>query len=549
MRIGTRITLITTALVMTALVLYGYVSVRIRRAELRADLERQSQSVAMVLQVSLEAALREGLFEDVRRLVRRIEQAERPIGIAYVEFEDDGDDADDEDAAAAPPTDGDNASAPADEGAIASPSAPDTAPDPDEEETVYRPPPPDAARDARIRRVRIDGSPYGKHMEEGGRLVYAYTVPLRDEQGRVVAAIDLTRDESDAQAALATTQRNVATTVVILALGLALLVWLTTRRTITHPLARLVEGIDEVSRGDLTRAILRERDDEIGELGERFTRMTANLREARRETERSVEARLSLETRLRQSEKLATIGLLAASIAHEVGTPLGVIGGRARTMEKKAADPQEVAKNAGIIAAQTARITRIIQQLLDFARQKPSVREPVDLALVVRSTLEFLDPQLVAAGVEVRALPFVREGDDEGSEGELDAPCSPVVLADADEAQQVGINLVMNAMQAMPSGGVIELGLCGLLRRKPGLDRAPPGRYVVLSVADQGPGIADEDRERIFEPFYSTKHAGGGTGLGLAVSLGIVKEHDGWIEIDGAPGGGTVFRVFLPAAE
>lgn len=547
MRIGTRITLVTTALVMTALVLYGYASVRIRRAELRADLERQSQSVAMVLQVSLEAALREGLFEDVRRLVWRIEQAERPIGIAYVEL--DGDPTNDT------PGDPNDTTAPAPSRADdASATTPTSQPgDVADDEAIYRPPPPDPDRDARIRRVQIDGNAFGEHVEQAGRLVYAYTVPLRDEQDRVVAAIDLTRDESDAQAALATTQRNVATTVVILALGLALLVWLTTRRTITHPLARLVEGIDEVSRGDLTRAILRERDDEIGELGERFTRMTANLREARRETERSVEARLALEARLRQSEKLAAIGLLAASIAHEVGTPLGVIGGRARTMEKKAADPQEVAKNAGIIAAQTARITRIIQQLLDFARQKPSVREPVDLAAVVRSTLEFLDPQLAAAGVEVRALPFVREGGDEGAAGELDAPSAPVVLADADEAQQVGINLVMNAMQAMPSGGVIELGLCGLLRRKPGLDRAPPGRYVMLSVADQGSGIADEDRERIFEPFYSTKHSGkhvgGGTGLGLAISLGLVKEHDGWIEIDGAPGGGTVFRVFLPAAE
>ena len=107
----------------------------------------------------------------------------------------------------------------------------------------------------------------------------------------------------------------------------------------------------------------------------------------------------------------------------------------------------------------------------------------------------------------------------------------------------------MNAMQAMPRGGVVDVALSATERKKPGLDLAPPGRYVVMEVADEGTGIAAEDRERIFEPFYSTKQEDGGTGLGLAVSLGIVKDHDGWIEIYSRPGGGTLFRVFLPASD
>ena len=118
------------------------------------------------------------------------------------------------------------------------------------------------------------------------------------------------------------------------------------------------------------------------------------------------------------------------------------------------------------------------------------------------------------------------------------------------------LNLFINAIQAMPDGGRLEIGTRGLSRRKPGLEEAPPGKYVVLEVADTGIGIPEADRERIFEPFYSTKAPAkdgsrdtGGTGLGLAVSVGIVKDHDGWIEIDSRPGGGTVFKVFLPAHE
>src|SRR5262249_34924213 len=122
-------------------------------------------------------------------------------------------------------------------------------------------------------------------------------------------------------------------------------------------------------------------------------------------------------------------------------------------------------------------------------------------------------------------------------------PEVPVVVGDADQLQQVCLNLCLNAVQAMPGGGQLELSLLGLVRRRPGLDRSPPGAYVMLAVSDTGVGIPEEDKERIFEPFYSTKLTGegerqGGTGLGLSVSAGIVKDHDGWIEIEGRPGPG-----------
>src|SRR5262249_13885578 len=128
-----------------------------------------------------------------------------------------------------------------------------------------------------------------------------------------------------------------------------------------------------------------------------------------------------------------------------------------------------------------------------------------------------------------------------------------IVFGDADQLQQVCLNLCLNAIQAMPDGGELELSTRANMRRRPGLDVAAPGHFIVLEVADTGVGIPEEDRGRIFEPFYTTKTGdgknGSGTGLGLAVSVGIVKDHDGWIEIDNRSGGGTVFRVFLPAVD
>jgi signal transduction histidine kinase len=122
------------------------------------------------------------------------------------------------------------------------------------------------------------------------------------------------------------------------------------------------------------------------------------------------------------------------------------------------------------------------------------------------------------------------------------------VPGDPDQIQQVCLNLVTNAIHAMPAGGTLRIWTEQVTRRKGGLDLAAPAEYAVLAVADTGPGIPAPDRDKIFEPFFTTKDEGQGTGIGLAVSNGIVKDHDGWIEVDSPPGGGAVFRVFLPCA-
>jgi signal transduction histidine kinase len=521
--IATRVTLLTVLLIVMSLGLYGFFSLRARHAELVAGQEQNTRLFASALTVALEGALQDGLFEDVPGLIRRMQAAERTIEIAYLDFLQ-----------------------PQDSAAFggASPAVPA-----------------DATRTERRRRVEITGQPYGEHVEIGGRAVYAYMFPLRGSHHQIVAAIDLIRPDSVVEREWSRAARDVMVTLGSLSLLLILLLGFLVRQEMTRPLLRLVGGIDEVSRGDYTGAILRERNDEVGLLADRFNEMTRSLRQAREEILAGVDAKLQLEQRLRHSDKLATIGQLAAGIAHEVGTPLNVIGGRARVMAKRAEDPQAVQKNAEIIASQAERITKIIQQLLDYARRKSPARAAVDLRRVCSSTLDFLEHQLQTRSVAATLHPFA-VSITSAETGQ--PPQAPVVTGDADQLQQVCLNLCINAIQAMPDGGGrLDLHLEGLVRRKPGLDRARPGAYVMLAVADTGIGIDDVHLGRIFEPFYSTKNADsdlgrseagrtGGSGLGLSVSAGIIKDLDGWIECERRPpgqGGGTIFRVFLPAPE
>jgi len=370
---------------------------------------------------------------------------------------------------------------------------------------------------------------------DGG--TYSYALALRaagptGEEPQVLAMLEISRSDDP----LDTTGVDFARAAVLvglIALVTTVVVGLLASRLVSRPITKLLRGIDDVAKGDLSHVILSERDDEIGQIATRFNEMTFSLRESRGETQRQNEAKLALEQRLGQTEKLATIGQLAAEIAHEVGTPLNVIAGRARSIQKKAHDsPEAVEKNAEIIAEQTARITRIIQRLLDFTRRKVGAagKGEVNLNEIALTTMELLSGQFSSAKVKTRL---------ERAEG------LPRVAGDADRLQQVMINLLLNAAQAMPDGGSLVVETRSVRRTRPGLEAEQA--FVCFSVKDTGGGIPDDIKDKIFDPFYTTKEGRGGTGLGLAVCSGIVKEHDGWIDVEAGEPSGTVFRVYLPA--
>ncbi len=355
----------------------------------------------------------------------------------------------------------------------------------------------------------------------------------RGEDAKVIGMLEISRPD-DVLELTGEDQRRAIMLVLLIVVVSTIVVGALASRFVSRPITKLLRGIDDVAKGDLSHVILSERDDEIGTIATRFNEMTYSLRESRSETSRQNEAKLALEQRLGHTEKLATIGQLAAEIAHEVGTPLNVIAGRARSIQKKSKDSEAVEKNAEIVAEQTARITRIIQRLLDFTRRKVGAPErgAIKIDELVTTTVELLAGQFASAKVKTR----------------IDrADKLPAVAGDADRMQQVLINLLLNAVQAMPDGGALSIETRLVRRTRPGLEGAAEGDFVAVSIADTGPGIPEDIREKIFDPFYTTKEGQGGTGLGLAVCSGIVKEHDGWIDVEDASGGGTVFRVFVPA--
>ncbi|HEY1811579.1 MAG TPA: ATP-binding protein [Kofleriaceae bacterium] len=389
------------------------------------------------------------------------------------------------------------------------------------------------ASDAQLKRldhVLLEVPPfYGGDVENGQ---FYYDVPLHSREQTVLGMLEI-RHAAEELAVTRDDLARAAALVVLIVVVTTLVVGALASRLVSRPITKLLRGIDDVAKGDLSHVLLSERDDEIGQIATRFNDMTFSLRESRGETLRQNEAKLALEQRLGQTEKLATIGQLAAEIAHEVGTPLNVIAGRARSIQKKAKDPDAVEKNAQIVAEQTARITRIIQRLLDFTRRKVGAAGKVDVNLneLSLTTMELLAGQFSSAKVRTRL---------ERAEG------LPRVAGDSDRLQQVMINLLLNAVQAMPDGGTLAVETHVVRRTRPGLEGGVEQAFVAFSVTDTGVGIPDDVRDKIFDPFYTTKEGTGGTGLGLAVCSGIVKEHDGWIDVADHDGGGSKFSVYLP---
>ncbi len=229
--------------------------------------------------------------------------------------------------------------------------------------------------------------------------------------------------------------------------------------------------------------------------------------------------REELERRLVQADKLSSIGLLAAGVAHEVNTPLAVISTYAQMLAKQVSGDDQKAKLLDKIAKQTFRASEIVNSLLNFSRTSPTDFAEMDLNRTLRETVSLVEHQFQTAGVVTdlslaENLPFIR-----GNAGKL---------------QQVFLNLFINAKDAMPDGGVLTIR-----------SRAEAG-CAVLEIADTGQGIPPEHLARIYDPFFTTKGPKKGTGLGLSISYGIVHEHDGVIEVESTVGGGTRFRLEFP---
>ena len=311
------------------------------------------------------------------------------------------------------------------------------------------------------------------------------------------------------------------------------LLWFHFYKWVHRPLIMFTEKSRRIGRGDLTPDLIVTGRDEFAVLGQTLNSMceelAASLEALRVENERRIEA---LE-QLRHSERLATLGRLSAGMAHELGTPLNVIAGRAKQIRSGGLASVEITDFSRIIEEQTRRIIGIMQNLLDFARRRKPNRSLQDMSGIVKQVLDLLASVASKAKVDFNVI----------QQGEI-----PPVAVDPLQMQQVLTNLVMNAIQAMDKGGRLEVILSIEKSRPPGT-AAAAGEYLAVHICDEGPGIPTENLNHLFEPFFTTKEVGSGTGLGLSIAYGIVQEHNGWIEVTNRPEKGACFIVFLPVEE
>ncbi|MDJ0883357.1 MAG: DUF3365 domain-containing protein [Desulfobacterales bacterium] len=236
---------------------------------------------------------------------------------------------------------------------------------------------------------------------------------------------------------------------------------------------------------------------------------------------RDVTDRRKLEKHLAQTEKLASIGQLAAGVAHEINNPLGVIKCYANLISKNTANTAQVQDDVKVIKKHTRACSQIVEGLLNFARVQDTHKIKADIHTGLEDVLAILEPQFQKASIAI-ARQFDRD--------------LPKVLIDEERMKQVYMNILLNAKQAMAKGGRITI--------TSGIDSA--GEAVAIAIADTGAGIAPEKRDHIFDPFFTTKKTSQGTGLGLSISYGIIKDHGGDIQVESTPGQGTCFRLTLP---
>jgi two-component system, NtrC family, sensor kinase len=282
---------------------------------------------------------------------------------------------------------------------------------------------------------------------------------------------------------------------------------------VLRPASKVIDMARRVIQGDLTARVRIRPPGEIGVLCQAVDQMADAL------AEREEQLKTATGKQLHRSEKLASLGRLAAGVAHEINNPLtGVLTFAHLMKEKPHMDGQDL-QDLDLIIHETTRAAEIVRGLLDFARERAVIKEPLNLNEVIVRTIRLIRNQKL----------FERIVIDEDLANDL-----PDIEGDMNQLQQVLLNLSLNACEAMPTGGTLTIRT------------RSEERGVMVTLADTGCGIKPEHLERVFDPFFTTKPVGKGTGLGLSVSYGIVRQHGGTIELDSQPGRGTTFTLIFP---
>ena len=485
MKLGTKLTLYLSLIIIVVLSGYGYLDILSRRDILIRKMKAEVRSAGRTLEVSLEKISPREEREYVQGLIDAVSESERTLGvIVYDQRENLTFQSHSLAEATEPYLDLIRRSIQEDR--------------PEEEFGVYKKVP-----------------------------IFSYTFPLKERTGKDIGGVSILQNISFMEKEIERAKQSIFIMIFVLIGGTVALVLLGTRRWVTKPISKLMEGIRNLAKGNLDHEIDLKGKDELSKLAQAFNQMATDLRKAHDRIVRDAEAKLELERSLRQSDKLATIGQLASGLAHEIGTPLNIIYGRSELIKRRLED-KEIQKNLDIILQQTERITKILQQLLGFVRKKKPEQKALNIDSILENTLDLLDHQIQKQRVTVLK---------EWGEG------LSSVIGDPDQLQQVFLNLILNALQSMPEGGTLRLSASSKRISKEGLEDSP-GQYTEICVGDTGVGMEKEVIQNIFNPFFTTKDTG--TGLGLMVTQGIIQDHEGWINVESEVTKGSVFKVYLP---
>ncbi len=353
-------------------------------------------------------------------------------------------------------------------------------------------------------------------------------------EAQLLGILDVHVDLSSVRATAAAYRNNIIVFTLVLLLILGTCLSLLTHQLINVPVNNLLEQTQKVAQGDLSTRVDNYPKDELGELAEAFNDMTFNLKKAQdesREWANSLEARVEertekiqrMQSKLLRSEKLASIGELVAGIAHEINNPLTGVLMFAAMIEEDPRLAPEIKNDLGTIIHETQRCAKIVRELLDFSRESVPQKKEESINYLLDKTMALIEHHTSFHNIRINK--------------EYNKNLPPA-LVDPSQIEQVFMNVLINASQSMPSGGQITVLT----------DFSAQEKYLSIKISDTGLGIAEENLQKIFDPFFSTKGAQG-TGLGLSVSYGIIENHGGQIEVISKLGEGTSFIIKLPLSE
>ena len=377
-----------------------------------------------------------------------------------------------------------------------------------------------------------DGESREGYIEHPAHPVYFRIEPIMDSQSHLAGAVVVGRRGLGLADVLESRRDRILVTTGTLIVVMSLSILIIVRRNISQPIELLIERIRNVGIGPWDRRVPVEGNNEISLLAREFNQMCERLQDLYASLAREKLDRVGLERNLRQSEKLASVGQLAAGLAHEIGTPLNIIGGRADFLLRRQRSAAEISDNLQTIHSQIDRIAGIVRQLLEFSRRREPAIRAVELKPLIEKIASLLEHKIAERQVSV----------------DYQIPAGlPCIAGDPDQLQQVFLNLFLNALHALPPNGQIRIRAKLVENGAVSIPVEDARRGLQVEFEDNGTGIPAHQIGQVFDPFFTTKDVGEGTGLGLSVSYGIIKDHGGEIRVDSQVGQFTRFTIFLPS--